>query len=152
MPRLGEFTKATHAALTDEADLHAPEEHSTDVHDSDVLDTVVKLVAQGFARIKTGSYQGDGTEDQAIEGVGFEPKVVWSAPDKGSEGQNADIHWTIAGYVDLTGHDSAIWSGEVGTRLGRFISLDADGFTVSDDASDADPNKDGETYYYLAMG
>lgn len=37
-------------------------------------------------------------------------------------------------------------------KINEIISLDADGFTVDDGGFDADPNENGTTYIYIAIG
>lgn len=104
------------------------------------------------ARIKTGTYTGDGTEGQAITGVGFQPKFVkiWNHPA-------AEANWLIYEKLDQTWTDYAIEHGVTATSEHRSLdsrinSLDADGFTVDDDGIDASPNVDTATYDYLALG
>lgn len=101
-----------------------------------------------MCRIKTGSYTGDGSIDQGITGVGFQPKFVkiWiKATGAGNQGwEKLDQGWTTYAYFiasnDYIDIDDAV------------ISLDADGFSVDDAGTDEHPNHDTELYSYLALG
>jgi len=51
--------------------------YKTLVHDDSVKQYLKAwLLEQGFARIKYGTYTGDGAVSQAITGVGFAPEIV----------------------------------------------------------------------------
>lgn len=110
------------------------------------------------ARIATGTYTGDGTTSQAITGVGFQPKFVFITRRFTSAGaisikdavlttdvivdDHADgMALDLQGSLDLTGFTT-----------NAIISLDSDGFTVDDNGADQDPNQNGTTYNYLAIG
>lgn len=103
-----------------------------------------------IARIKTGTYTGDGTTSQAITGIGFQPKWVWvwrylasegwAAPHFKSDEESGDMSITITA------------ANEGYRRDNRLISLDADGFTVDDDGNDSNPNTLNSTYIYIAFG
>lgn len=185
MPHLGEFTKKTHADLSAEADLHTPKDHgalhqnggdqeisvaglsglladqqtplshSTDKHGSAVLDTVVKMVAQAFSRIKTGLMTGDGSTDQGITGIGFQPKFGLIFPIVTSEG-NIEIFLFFEKFT--TGYALRMWSESGGSTSNfrmldnRVITIDSDGFSVSDDGSDQNPNKANQSYGYVVFG
>lgn len=105
------------------------------------------LLSEGVSRLKSGNYTGDGTEDQAITGVGFAPKWVWIwVDDAGS-----DTSWERAGWtVDKTFTQGA--GGAHSFNTDEIISLDADGFSVDDAAGDSHPNTNTEVYYYIALG
>ena len=103
-------------------------------------------------RIATGTYTGDGSTSQGVTGVGFAPKylkiwklgadgagaVIFEKSDTSGWGTLAVKHANIA--LVISNADNAI------------ISLDADGFTVDDAGSDQNPNANGETYHFLALG
>ena len=100
-------------------------------------------------RIKTGRYTGDGTTSHAIRGVGFRPKYVHIEPLVDSEGGHELFYKTAE-------HDADMCVFQSGTMVykydNRIISLDADGFTVSDDGNNSHPNMDGRVYSYVALG
>ncbi len=103
-------------------------------------------------RIKTGTYTGDGTESQAITGIGFSPKYV-----KIFRRPTSEILMELYEKLDQSWGDFAAEHGVTATAEhkafdNRINSLDADGFTVDDDASDQNPNADTFTYNYLALG
>jgi hypothetical protein len=72
-------------------------------------------------RVATGSYVGDGIDNRAISGVGFQPDVVFI---KGTNNEQAVIH-TATMPDDLS---KEIASGS--NQAGAIKTLDADGFTI----------------------
>ena len=110
-----------------------------------------------LARIKTGTYTGDGTEGQAITGVGFKPKYVRIWKQSLTQAQ-ITIFETTTDIVDDSAAGAAVFiaalSGNPNVKLlfNKIISLDADGFTVDDNGINDDPNIDGQIYNYLAIG
>ena len=114
--------------------------------------SVTISLATGIAKIKTGTYTGNGSTSQAITGIGFTVKyvkiwqhltsaealVIYEKVDQ-SWGTWAQVHSHTAGSEHLSVDD-------------RIIALGADGFTVDDAGIDTQPNKDGEVYDYLALG
>jgi len=103
-----------------------------------------------IARIKTGSYTGDGKTSQAITGVGFKPKELfivrkltaalgaqWGFYANDQMTTNVS-DWHLAGYYE--GKPDAI------------KSLDADGFTVGVSNVAQNPNVNGQVYVYVAFG
>ena len=103
-----------------------------------------------FAKIKTGTYTGDGTVSQAITGIGFRVKWVVIYPHILVE--DAATYMFIK--LDRAWGDFALqsYSRVVRMKDNRINSLDADGFTVDDDGTDVEPNKSGIVYDYLALG
>ena len=101
------------------------------------------------ARIKTGTYTGDGSTSQAITGIGFQPKMVTIWIYSLTEGNTGQLT-----KIDQFATDMAIdaWGTPHFIRDNRLISLDADGFTVDDDGTDDFPNTNGATYAYIAFG
>jgi len=107
-----------------------------------------------ICRIKTGSYTGDGSTSQAITGVGFSPKYLFISM-AGSDGDSPVSGYTTDTIMPLDAQGLAVIVGTTGNKTtldNRFLSLDADGFTVSDDSADAFPNANGITHHYLAFG
>lgn len=56
--------------------------------------------------------------------------------------------------VDDNASGGAIFDNNASHKFetNRIISLDADGFTVDDNGADQDPNANGVTYNYIAIG
>ena len=106
---------------------------------------------EDFVHMKTGSYVGDGTNSQAITGVGFQPKYLKIWQHVTSEG-----NYRVFEKMDQSWGDYAMfyYRPAVGqsTYDNNINSLDADGFTVDDDGTDSHPNMNGVTYDYLALG
>jgi len=102
------------------------------------------------SRIKTGTYTGDGTEGQTITGVGFRPKYVEivCSPSDGTETgftyTKLDQGWGDFCHIHIANNHSDV--------ANAINSLDADGFTVDDAGSDADPNTNSAIYDYIAFG
>ena len=98
--------------------------------------------------IATGTYTGDGGVAQAITGIGFAPKVA-VVTDRQAAGGAARMFqkWDVM-LADLCTN----WSWFCDVEADHLISLDADGFTVDDDAGDSHPNKSGQVYLYYCLG
>lgn len=113
----------------------------------------VRESGDGQARIYLGTYTGDGTTSKAISGVGFEPLFVkiWVRPSSDGAANMVEridnANWTDFGFAHIAG-------GGHGERDDTIISMDADGFTVSDAGlgTDSDPNTSGETYDFMCIG
>jgi len=105
------------------------------------------------AHIATGTYTGDGTTSQAITGLGFQPKFVWIVQRQTLDGTAINISpFTTDVIVDDNAAGGAIDVKNSQFETNQIISLDADGFTVDDDSTDADPNTNTQVYNYLAIG
>lgn len=106
----------------------------------------------GNCSIDTGTYTGDGTEDQAITGIGFQPKAVWIYP-RIADAEYGGTVWSCRTLDTMeSGHAELMYGTNASYQVAYIISIDADGFSVSDVAGDLDPNKDGRVYSYLALG
>jgi len=117
-------------------------------------DTVSKILNDmtGLCMIKTGTYTGDGSLSLAITGVGFRPKFVLIWRNNLVSGSNNFVCFKS----DYDGGNSTIifrqaWTNWK-TQDGGVLSLDTDGFSVSDNASDSDPNVNTVTYGYVCFG
>ena len=96
----------------------------------------------GVAKIKAGTYTGDGSSTHAVTGVGFTPAfVVITRSDATYE-----IWFRHANFT--AGHSQA-FPGTKSTDGSRIASCDTDGFTVGNNAA---VNAAAGTYYYLALG
>ena len=110
-----------------------------------------------MARIKTGTYTGDGATSLAITGVGFQPVFLAIASRATSDGSAAWVGFTTDQIMDDNNSGGsisleAVWNNAGQFRTNEIISLDTDGFTVDDDGADAHPNKNSQVYNYLAIG
>ena len=105
-----------------------------------------------FARIKTGTYTGNGTASQGITGVGFQPLylVIWVRQTV--DGVSVGRWETTTQIVTDNVNGGAIFVDTTRFLTREIISLDADGFTVDDDDADSNPNEDGTVYNYMAIG
>ena len=113
---------------------------------------MVKIGRGAPVRMATGQYTGDGTLSQAITGIGFRPRYVkiWyhQTAQNGQDVTEAmDQFPTVATLLSL--RDIGVnwyWRDE------QIISLDADGFSVSDDNTNAHPNTATAVYDFLCLG
>lgn len=105
------------------------------------------LLSEQICRIKTGTYTGNGSTDQDITGVGFDPLFVaiW-VDDGGNAGCWIRGNWS----ADESYKEKPAGGHEANTD--EIISLDTDGFSVDDAGADSHPNTDTEIYYYIALG
>jgi len=111
------------------------------------------LLEQNFARIKYGTYTGDGAVSQAITGVGFAPEIVIITLD----GAGADSGvWFCTKQMAADECQEMISAGAATASIDKvadhIIALGTDGFTVDDGGADAHPNKNTQVYDYLAIG
>lgn len=104
--------------------------------------------------IASGEYTGDGTTSQGITGLGFQPRFVWITPKITSSAQQVKTYYTTDKIIDDHASGMAIQLATIQfvTIINAIISLDADGFTVDDNGTDADPNKNTQVYNYIALG
>lgn len=105
------------------------------------VDASVTGTSSTSFRFAQGTYTGDGTNGRAITGLGFAPKMVVIKGDTATKGVAA-ICTTTSGGKQTTNSGTS-----------RIDSLDAGGFTVSYNATDAtNVNENGTTYYWYALG
>ena len=98
-----------------------------------------------LGQIATGTYTGDGVDDRAITGVGFQPDVVMIRGD-------LDSGTTGVGFIrtsTMVGDLSKPWVGQQGLIANGIQSLDVDGFTIGTHNT---INKSGADYYWTAFG
>jgi len=91
-------------------------------------------------RFASGSYAGNGADNRAITGVGFQPDAVIV---KGNTFQTAVIRTST-----MSGDASKPLSGTTALSANRIQSLDASGFTLGTDPS---VNSSGVSYYWMAF-
>ncbi len=107
-------------------------------------------------RIATGSYSGDGNVSQGITGLGLAPNFVIIARRNTTHNAAVWVGMTWDSMIDDNAGGLAIVpSGNVEqwvTRVNAIILLGADGFTVDDAGADTDPNTNGVTYNFVAVG
>lgn len=92
------------------------------------------------SRIETGTYSGDGQDDRAITGVGFQPKYVIACTPS-----EYFVH-----YSDQMDSDDTAYFHAAVNVADRIQSLTSDGFTVGTEI-ECNPNN-GNTVYYVAFG
>jgi hypothetical protein len=86
-------------------------------------------------------YTGNGTDDHAITGVNFQPDFVWIKTR--SESNNHNLYDVIRGVnKPLKSNNTA----SEFTRTDALKSFDSDGFTLDDDATSDEVNKNTVTY------
>ena len=103
-------------------------------------------------KLATGTYTGDGGTSQAITGIGGQVVAVQIYTRKTGLAAT-ESHFTTDVIVDdiAAGADIRHVSTALNVDDNHIISLDADGFTVDDDAGNFDPNKSGTVYNYMAF-
>jgi len=111
----------------------------------------VTFIGDVLARIKIGTYTGNGATSLAITGVGFSPKYVRIWERATSDGTGVYVGETNTAIIDDNAAGGAVVAGTT-FRDNEIISLDTDGFTVDDDGADAHPNKNSSVYSYMALG
>lgn len=95
-------------------------------------------------QMQTGTYIGNGLDDRVITGVGFEPDMVM-IKDNTNIGNSGLIFKTS----EMPGELSLVTAeGDAANTTNHIQSLDADGFTVGDDA---DVNTANMPYYWIAF-
>ncbi len=90
--------------------------------------------------MNTGTYTGNGTDNTAITGIGFQPDVVYV---KGNTAQAAVVRTSSM----TAGNSKSLQSGGSYTT-NRIKSLDSGGFTIGTDAT---VNSTGIAYYWVAF-
>jgi len=97
-----------------------------------------------------GSYTGDGTENHPITGLGGKPRSleIFDHPTAAGDFrkyEKLDRDWGRFTFLHaVTASYHRIFDDMI-------ISLDDDGFTVSDGGIDGHPNKDGFVYDFKAL-
>jgi hypothetical protein len=113
-----------------------------------------------IAKIKTGSYTGDGATSLAITGVGFTPKLVMISKRLTTDGSLGDrmVIFTTNVIMDDAAAGGAITinisggNDACGFDTNAIIALGSDGFTVDDNGTDDDPNATAIVYNYYCIG
>ena len=112
----------------------------------------VSKLGATVCEITTGTYSGDGSTDQGVTGVGFQPKFLWIIPVLGT-GVSTNVYTKFDNLGDADNDFRMLnGSGDFAQKNDEIISFDADGFSVDDGGADAHPNKNGQTYAYIAIG
>jgi len=121
----------------------------------DLVSRTVRDTVNNRARVKTGTYTGDGSTSLAITGLGFPPIYVKIVTRRTGDGAVATVMetWDVVNDNNASGGGIEYSSsGAVSFQTGYFRSLDADGFTVGDSGNDSDPNANGVNYDWIAFG
>ena len=110
--------------------------------------------AQAYSAV--GTYTGDGGTSHGITGLGFQPKYVFVSRQGIAATGNRILHQKFSsdGADNCYTHNGATHNNIDGIGAGQegVVSIDADGFTVSDGGGDNDPNANGLIYVYFAVG
>lgn len=99
-------------------------------------------------RIETGQYTGDGTVDQYIQGIGFQPRYVeiWVHLQFGTTETNLLMDQMVVGRSLIERFNV------LSLNLNLVIALDADGFHVDDAGANSRPNTLNEVYDFICLG
>lgn len=110
--------------------------------------------AMASTLIAGGSYTGDGSEDLEITGVGFQPIAIWIVFRQTTSQAAANTFFNTPQIHDDQSNGIMLHTAGGSHRVdaGKFVSFDADGFSVSDAGANEDPNLDGAVYNYLCIG
>ena len=111
----------------------------------------IQFAGDVLARMKIGTYTGNGATSLAITGVGFSPKYVRIWERATSDGTGVYVGETNTAIIEDNAAGGTVVAGTT-FRDNEIISLDTDGFTVDDDGADAHPNKNSSVYSYMALG
>lgn len=91
-------------------------------------------------RLATGTYSGNGADNRAITGVGFQPDVVFIKCDC--------TQFALARTSTMAGDATKVLGNAGGLAPNHVQTLDADGFTVGNSTN---VNVSGNTYYWTAF-
>ena len=118
----------------------------------------LEFAAPTTSAIAAGTYTGNGaTSNVAVTGMGFTPKWVkiWHI-DASASHRIYETETTASIMATTSDKRSVINTGSVASQPNivdnAIIALGSGSFTVDDAGSDSHPNKNGETYHYLAIG
>ena len=118
------------------------------------LNTLLSEV-EGSCYIETGSYTGDGSTSNTVTLADTELiiKDLWIVLS-GSDGATVPSYFTTSDLVDDDAQGLCLRISGGGTTLQDQMikSLGTGSFVVDDQGTDSNPNKNGETYYYVARG
>lgn len=126
------------------------------------VDTLIRLVGKVFSenetyvdtpttsggggssvfKIKTGTYTGNGSDNRAITGIGFQPMLVWIKP-KDTTANDGAMSWDS--FASDRSFDPA---GSATPSADMIQSFDTDGFTIG---TTANVNSNGVDYVWVAM-
>lgn len=142
-----------HADLSDApADVHHDQAHQAS-HLSGGADAIANL-----ALIAVGTYTGNGGTAQSVTGIGFQVVYVQIQQRLTTDGfgiDNDGLSFSSTTIIDDLAAGAGWFhqdAGPITLRDNRIITFGSDGFTVDDDGSDLDPNKNGIVYNFVALG
>ena len=116
----------------------------------------IEWAAPTAAGTAAGTYTGDGSTSLAVTGLGFTPKWVkiWHLTASGHQvyatETTASIMATTSDKRSVLTHSGNV--NETSLVDNAIIALSSGSFSVDDAGSDSHPNKNGETYHYIAVG
>ncbi len=104
------------------------------------------LAGEAIAKVKTGTYTGDGLANRSITGVGFAPAVVII---KGNDTDATDdLTSAVLKSLTMPAGLAKPLKGDQGLLGNMILALGADGFTVG---SDRRVNANGIQFHYVAF-
>ena len=106
----------------------------------------LKNLEQSKAKVLTGAYVGDGTNDRKIS-LDYTPQAVYVSNDSGLSAFYINSNPWYYGGLALAGRP--VTASERGV-LKTVLAVDTGGFRVTDDGV-ASSNRDGSVYYYFAI-
>jgi len=122
---------------------------------------ILLFAGSASAKVKTGTYTGDGSSNRIIAGVGFAPVVV-IIKGNDDDGGTGDLTSAVLRSATMPAGMTKPLLGDQSLLADLILSLDADGFTVGSNrrvnaigiefhyvAFDASPNLALGTYYAL---
>ena len=99
------------------------------------------------AKVKTGTYTGDGSSSRSITGVGFAPVVV-IIKGNDDDGGNGDLTSAVLRSATMPAGMTKPLLGDQSLLSNLILSLDADGLTVG---SNRRVNANGIQFHYVAF-
>lgn len=134
-------------------------DHSVDIMNFSTAENVIRasLGSSGFlgvAKLKSGSYVGNGITPHSITGVGFKPVTVLITRETTSGGANNSFSIHQYGKNEPASDVVHSFFYQVTTYGGatQYLRMDADGFSVMQEGPGSSLNQAGFTYYYTAIG
>jgi hypothetical protein len=102
--------------------------------------TATPTATPGGPWLATGSYAGDGSDNRAITGVGFQPDIVMV--------RGGGATWAVVAMSSMPAGMAKELTSDGALQPNLVQAFAGDGFEIGDDA---DVNASGTTYYWVAM-
>jgi hypothetical protein len=111
---------------------------------SNPSNTITAATAFPGIRVASGTYTGNGTDNRAITGVGFQPDVVIVKSD-----DNAGV--AVMRTATMVGDVTKPLSGATALTANMIQTLDSNGFTIGGGGGSNPVNKNGSAYHWTAF-